>query len=92
MGFGEIILLMAFALILFGPEELPRVARTVGKTVYELRHATGAVTKELEKYVQTAGNVQPGNANQRQIDLDRTVPFSDGDSPKVDDTVKDKNS
>ena len=29
MGFSELIFLMAIALILFGPEELPRVARTI---------------------------------------------------------------
>ncbi|KLU58786.1 Sec-independent protein translocase protein TatAd [Peptococcaceae bacterium CEB3] len=44
MGFSEIILIMAIALILFGPEDLPEIARTLGRVVYEIRKATGELT------------------------------------------------
>ncbi|CAA7601745.1 Sec-independent protein translocase protein TatA/B/E [Acididesulfobacillus acetoxydans] len=44
MGFSEIVLLMAIALILFGPEDLPEIARTLGRVVYEIRKATGELT------------------------------------------------
>lgn len=53
MGFSEIILLMAIALILFGPEDLPEIARTVGKIVYEVRKATSELTSSFTDVVQS---------------------------------------
>lgn len=48
MSFGELIFLMALALILFGPEDLPVVARTVGRVIFELRKATADLTREFQ--------------------------------------------
>ncbi|MDR3542039.1 MAG: twin-arginine translocase TatA/TatE family subunit [Desulfosporosinus sp.] len=48
MGFTEIIFIMAIALILFGPEDLPDIARTMGKVVFEIRKATSELTKEFQ--------------------------------------------
>jgi len=48
MGFGEIILILAIALILFGPEDLPDIARTIGKVVFEVRKATHDLTSEFQ--------------------------------------------
>lgn len=48
MGFSEILLIMAIALILFGPEDLPDIARTIGKVVYEIRRAAQELTSEFQ--------------------------------------------
>ena len=48
MGFTEIILIMAIALILFGPEDLPDIARTIGKIIFEVRKATQDLSKEFK--------------------------------------------
>lgn len=53
MGFGEIIFIMAIALILFGPEDLPKVARVIGKLIYEFRKLTHDFTKEFENFIET---------------------------------------
>jgi Sec-independent protein translocase protein TatA len=42
---GEMLLLMAIALIAIGPKQLPEVARTLGKFMNELKRATGDFTK-----------------------------------------------
>ena len=57
MGLGEIILILAIALILFGPEELPDIARKIGKVVFEIRKATSEVTKEFQSSMDTPSNV-----------------------------------
>lgn len=48
MSFSSIVIILALALILFGPEDLPVVARTIGKIVYQIRRATGELTKEFQ--------------------------------------------
>ncbi len=52
MGFGEILLILIVALIIFGPGKIPEIARTLGKTARAFRKATSdlttAVTSELE--------------------------------------------
>ena len=44
---GEMLLLMAIALIAIGPKQLPEVARTLGKFMNELKRATGDFTKSF---------------------------------------------
>ncbi len=48
MSFTEITLIMVVALILFGPEDLPAVARTIGKIVFQIRKFAEEITKELQ--------------------------------------------
>ena len=47
LGFGEIVVIMVIALIFFGPDKLPEVARTLGKTVAELRRAMDDIKFEM---------------------------------------------
>ena len=48
MGISEIFLILVIALILFGPEDLPDIARTIGKAVFEIRKATQELTREFQ--------------------------------------------
>ena len=48
MGFSEILLVMALALILFGPEDLQDIARKIGKMFFEIRKATNEFTQEFQ--------------------------------------------
>jgi sec-independent protein translocase protein TatB len=47
IGFGEMIVIAAIALIAIGPKQLPEVARTIGRLLNELRRATGDLTKNF---------------------------------------------
>ncbi len=47
MDLFEIVLILAIALIVIGPERLPEVLRTVGKLLRELRLASNTVLHEL---------------------------------------------
>ena len=37
LGFGEILIILMLILVLFGPEKIPELARTVGRYIYQFR-------------------------------------------------------
>ena len=47
ISFGEIILICVVALILFGPEKLPEIARSLGKILGELRRNSDRLKREF---------------------------------------------
>lgn len=53
IGFGEVLVILVVALIIWGPGRIVEVGRTLGKIVRVLKKAsfdlTAQVTKELEK-------------------------------------------
>jgi len=51
VGFSEILLTSAIALIVLGPEKLPRVARQVGNWVGRARAMARQLTEQLEREV-----------------------------------------
>ena len=57
IGMWEIIFVLVIALIIWGPNKLPEIARTLGKAVRVLKKAsfdlTAAVTKEIEEPLKT---------------------------------------
>lgn len=57
MSFSELVVLMVIALILFGPEDLPDVARAVGRVVFEVKKIAGDMTREFQDVVKTPSNV-----------------------------------
>lgn len=57
MGLTEIALIMFVALILFGPEDLPVIARTLGKIMFQVRKITNEIGKEFNDAINTPGNV-----------------------------------
>jgi sec-independent protein translocase protein TatA len=81
IGFGEIILILIVALIIWGPKRLPEIAHTLGRTVRALRKAANDFTSQVT----------------REIDIEETEskkketpppPRPDGDpKPKKDDNA-----
>jgi sec-independent protein translocase protein TatB len=47
IGFSEMIMLAAIALVAIGPKQLPEVARTVGRMINEFKRASGDFTRTL---------------------------------------------
>jgi sec-independent protein translocase protein TatA len=48
IGFGEIVLILLLALIIFGPRRLPEMGRTIGRSMREFRRAAADLRQELE--------------------------------------------
>ena len=56
LGFGEVVIILVVALIFLGPERLPEVAKTLGKTMGELRR-----TMDELRYEITLDDSRPSN-------------------------------
>lgn len=51
IGGGEILLILALALLLFGPRKIPQVSRTIAKTLAEFRKASSDLKLNLEREI-----------------------------------------
>ena len=63
IGGGELLVILLFALLFFGSKGIPDVARTMGRTLRQLRDATADVQREIEK---GASDVKKGFEEQRK--------------------------
>jgi len=51
IGAPELILVLALALIIFGPGKLPELGKAVGKTIKEFRRSSSEIMNEVEAVV-----------------------------------------
>lgn len=62
MGALEILLILVVALIIWGPDKVPGIARTLGKTLRNLRKATTDFTTTLTKELTAEEKDQPSQS------------------------------
>ena len=55
IGGGELIFIIFIALMLFGSEKIPDVARTMGKAMAQLKSATNEIKSEIQKSAEANG-------------------------------------
>ncbi len=90
LGFPELLLIFAVALIVFGPRKLPEIGRTLGKALGEFRKATDDLKNTIEREVradelkqiassslQSVSRVDPASAPTFTVD-----PATPPDEPK----------
>lgn len=51
MGMGELVLILVIALLIFGPDKLPQVARSVGKFMSNLKRTTDDIRFSIEREI-----------------------------------------
>ena len=59
IGIGEILVVLLVVLVLFGPHRLPEIARTIGRTMAELRRATDDFKDQLMNSDREPGRNEP---------------------------------
>lgn len=55
IGGGELLLILVVILMLFGSDKIPDIARTLGKGMAQLKHATNEIKHEIQKGVEENG-------------------------------------
>ena len=84
MDLFEIVIILAIALIVIGPERLPEVLRTTGKILRELRLASNTVLHELtdamdESPTRPTAKLPPSAPNPRQPETSSTPSTTDSE-------------
>jgi TatA/E family protein of Tat protein translocase len=51
IGFPELLIIMAVALLIFGPKKLPEVGRSIGKAVREFRRTSDELRGRIEEEI-----------------------------------------
>ena len=52
LGFQELIIIFAVALLVFGPKKLPEVGRSIGRALREFRRTSDEIKEKLEEEIQ----------------------------------------
>lgn len=55
IGGGELIFIIFIALMLFGSEKIPDIARTMGKVMAQFKNASNEIKSEIQKGVEAQG-------------------------------------
>lgn len=55
IGGGELIFILFIALMLFGSDKIPEIARTMGKIIAQLKNATNDIKSEIQKGAEANG-------------------------------------
>lgn len=78
LGFQELLLIFAVALIVFGPRKLPEIGRSIGKALGEFRRATEDLKSTIEREVKIEELKQIGPTVMAPLDsISRGEPFAE---------------
>lgn len=60
-GGGEMVIILLIALLLFGPSQLPKLARGVGQAMREFKKAQRDITDEIQREEPPSASRPPDN-------------------------------
>lgn len=76
IGPGELVLIFVLALIIFGPQRLPEVARTIGKAINDFRKTSEEVTTAVARELDVSDAVGTESATAPAVRPIHSIPLS----------------
>ncbi len=58
MSFGEVIVIIFIAVLLFGPDKIPEIARGLGHGVRVMKDATDNIKREIMSQIEESGSIK----------------------------------
>ncbi len=89
LSFGKILVLAVIAIVVFGPEQLPKLASQAGRTLRELRRMADGATRELREGLGPefadfdVSDLHPGNFVRKHL-FDDPPEGTDGTAAEAD--------
>jgi sec-independent protein translocase protein TatA len=81
LGFGEILIILVIALIVFGPRRLPEMGRTIGRSLREFRRTTSEIRSEITADLDDEPPRLTAEQRARQIEERKPRPQSPPEDP-----------
>ncbi len=76
-GTWEIMLILVVALLVFGPGKLPEVAKTIGKTMGDIRRYTSGIQKEFQEAINLEDDSDAGKKTAAKAEVIAAVDAED---------------
>ena len=73
LGGGEILLILVFVLIFFGPKKIPEIAQGLGKGIREFKKATKEIQDSVENEIKQVKDVA-NDVDVKKIEEKKTTP------------------
>ncbi len=90
IGIPELILILAVALIVIGPDKLPEVAKTLGKAFFELKKVVDGVKTSIDEEVKSEEkkpDERPHKQTLQEKEEELMKDYEEAEAPE-DETVK----
>lgn len=81
LGFGEILIILVIALIVFGPRRLPEMGRTIGRSLREFSRTTSEIRSEITADLDDEPPRLTAEQRARQIEERKARPQSPPEDP-----------
>ena len=78
IGMPELMVIFVIALLVFGPKELPKIGKTIGKAMAELRRASEDLKEGIQREIDLSERESEGSGSPSPEAVTATVP---ADSP-----------
>ncbi len=84
MGGGEIMLILAVVLLLFGGKKLPELARGLGKGIRDFKDASEGVKREIHRNINSM-DLEKELEDDKPVDTSKDTPMSNTTEPEPKD-------
>ena len=74
LGFTEILVILVVALLVFGPDRLPELARSLGRGLAEFRRASNDLRRSVMEATSDEPSIQPKKALPAEAKTDTSTP------------------
>jgi TatA/E family protein of Tat protein translocase len=79
IGFPELLIILALALLIFGPKKLPEVGKSIGRAVREFRRTSDEIKERIEEEIR----IDEFKEIKDELKKDITKEIKDEEGPKI---------
>jgi TatA/E family protein of Tat protein translocase len=79
IGFPELLIILAVALLIFGPKKLPEVGKSIGRAVREFRRTSDEIKERIEEEIR----MDEFKEIKDDLKKDITEEIKDEEGPKI---------
>ena len=88
IGIGEILVILAIALIVLGPKEIPKVARTIGRVMRDIQRTTDELRRTIDSEFEEEEDTKTKHRQVKAVEETANEAMEDNESSSSDKETK----